>query len=312
MTATHLTRRTLGMAAALTLATGLAACGSGSGDPLATGNGTTATGAGSGQQLVVGSADFSESAILAEMYAGALRAKGVNASTKLRIGSREIYMRALNDGSIAAIPEYTGALALYLDKNFTETDPQRVYDALGTMLPERLTVLDRSVAEDKDSLTVTRATADSLSATTMEDLQGKTANLVLGAPPEFASRAQGVPGLKATYELTFPEVRALKGQALVQALVNGQVDVANIFTTDPAIKAHDLVVLEDTKRLFGTQNVVPLITKEAATDQVREALNAVSAKLTTDGLRELVAQVDNDKRDAADVAKEWLGANGVG
>ena len=95
-------------------------------------------------------------------------------------------------------------------------------------------------------------------------------------------------------------------------MVNGQVDVANIFTTDPAIKAHDLVVLEDTKRLFGTQNVVPLITKEAATDQVREALNAVSAKLTTDGLRELVAQVDNDKRDAADVAKEWLGANGVG
>ncbi len=311
MTAAHVARRTLGMAAALTLATGLAACGSGSGDPLATGN-TTATGTGSGQQLVVGSADFSESAVLAEIYAGALRAKGVNASTRLRIGSREIYMRALDDGSISAIPEYTGALALYLDKNFTGTEPQQVYDAIGTMLPDKLTVLDRSVAEDKDSLTVTRATADSLSLRTMEDLHGKSGNLVLGAPPEFATRAQGVPGLKSTYDLTFPEVRALKGQALVQALVNGQVDVANVFTTDPAIKANDLVVLEDTKRLFGTQNVVPLITKEAATEQVRDALNGVSAKLTTDGLLDLVAKVDNDKRDAPDVAREWLGANGIG
>ena len=303
-------RRTVGLATALTLATGLAACGSGGSDPLATGGASSSSGT-SGAAVVVGSADFSESVVLAEVYAGALRSKGVNASTKTGIGSREVYLRALEDGSINAVPEYTGNLALFYKKDYNETDPQKVYEELATLVPSGFTVLDRSVAEDKDSLTVTKETADKLSLRTIDDLSGKAGNLVLGAPAEFATRAQGIPGLKSVYGITFKETRALKGQALVQALVNGQVDVANIFTTDPAITAHSLVVLEDTKRNFGTQNVVPLVATASATPQVKDALNAVSAKLTTDGLRDLVGQVDVDKKDAKDVAKAWLAANGL-
>ncbi len=303
-------RRTVGLATALTLATGLAACGSGGSDPLATGGASSSSGT-SGASVVVGSADFSESVVLAEVYAGALRSKGVNASTKTGIGSREVYLRALEDGSINAVPEYTGNLALFYKKDYNETDPQKVYEELATLVPSGFTVLDRSVAEDKDSLTVTKETADKLSLRTIDDLSGKAGNLVLGAPAEFATRAQGIPGLKSVYGITFKETRALKGQALVQALVNGQVDVANIFTTDPAITAHSLVVLEDTKRNFGTQNVVPLVATASATPQVKDALNAVSAKLTTDGLRDLVGQVDVDKKDAKDVAKAWLAANGL-
>ncbi len=306
-------RRTVGLATALTLATGLAACGSGGTDPLATGgaSGTSAP-SGGGASVVVGSADFSESVVLAEVYAGALTGKGVNASTKTSIGSREVYLRALEDGSINAVPEYTGALALYYKKDYNETDPQKVYEELATLVPSGFTVLDRSVAEDKDSLTVTQETADKLSLRTIEDLSGKAGDLVLGAPAEFATRAQGIPGLKTAYGITFKETRALKGQALVQALVNGQVDVANVFTTDPAITTHSLVVLEDTKRIFGTQNVVPVVATASATSEVKDALNGVSAKLTTEGLRDLVAQVDVDKKDAKDVAKAWLAGNGLG
>ena len=106
---------------------GLTACGGGD-DPLASDTASASAPASSGGgSVVVGGANFSESTLLAEIYAGALRAKGVDASTKLNIGSREIYLRALEDNSVQVFPEYTGALALYFDKAYTGTDPEEVY-----------------------------------------------------------------------------------------------------------------------------------------------------------------------------------------
>lgn len=301
-----------------TLVLGLAACGGGTNNPLATTSGagasgtTSGTGGSSGAAVLVGSADFTESALLAELYAGALTAKGVNASTRPRIGSREAYMKGMQDGSIQVIPEYTGALARYYNKDFAETDPDKTYAAVKTLVPGELTVLEKSAAEDKDSITVTKETADRFGLTTMSDLTSKAGDMVLGAPDEFKTRPQGVAGLARVYGITFKQVRTpLKGQAAVQALKNGQVQAANIFTTDPAITANNFVVLQDDKRLFGTQNVVPLVAKSAVNDAVTSALNGVSAKLTTDQLRDLVGQVDLDKKDAAAVAKDWLTKNGL-
>ncbi len=292
----------------------LAACGGGS-DPLATGSPAAAPGAGSnGTQgtvtIRVGAADYTESQILAAIYAGALKAKGVNASATSPIGSREVYLKALTDGSINVMPEYTGSLALHYDKDLTATDPQEVYDALVTLVPPNLTVLERSNAEDKNSVTVTRETADRLSLAKISDLTGKADELTMGAPPEFKARAQGAPGLTRVYGFSFKSYPAMKGQQLVQALKNGQVDAANIFTTDPAIQANGFVVLDDDKKLFVPENVVPLVAKSAATPEVTQALNDVGGKLTTEGLRELLTKVDVDKQDAAKVADEWLAANG--
>jgi len=239
---------------------GLTACGGGSSDPLSSPAASGESGgAASGGAIVVGSADFSESVVLAEIYAGALKAKGVDASTKTNIGSREIYLKALEDGSIQVVPEYTGALALYYDKAFDKTEPNDVYDALKGSLPANLTVLEKSAAEDNDSIVVTKETAAKVGATTLSELTGKTGDLTLGAPPEFKERAQGIPGLEKTYGITFQDFVPLKGQALVQALKNGQVQAANIFSTDPAIVVNDFVTIKDDKKLFGSQNVVPLV-----------------------------------------------------
>lgn len=300
---------------AAAFALGLSACGGGSNNPLAT-TSSSSSGTGSatgGGSVVVGSADFSESVLLAEVYAGALKKEGINATTKPRIGSREIYLKALEDGSIQVIPEYTGALALNYNKNFAETEPNKVYEGLKALLPSNLEVLAKSSAEDKDSITVTKETADRLKLTTMSDLAGKAGELTLGAPDEFKTRSQGIPGLAKTYGVTFKQVRTpLGGQAAVTALKNGQIQAANIFTTDPSIKANGFVVLEDDKRLFGTQNVVPLVAKAAVTPELTKALDGVSAKLTTEELQTLMGKVDLDKKDPAQVAKEWLTANGLG
>ena len=204
-------------------ALGLSACGGG-GDPLS--SSSSSEGGGSGG-IVVGSADFSESILLANIYAGALKADGVDASTKTGIGSREVYLKALEEGSVDVVPEYTGNLALYYDKSFAETDPDKTYDGLKEVLPQGLTVLEKSAAEDNDSIVVTQETAESKDVKTLDDLTKVAGEMTLGAPSEFKTRAQGIPGLKKTYDIEFKSFRPLKpGQAINGALKNGQIDAA--------------------------------------------------------------------------------------
>ncbi len=301
------------MTAVLALTTsailGLSACGGG-GDPLAS-DVPSATGSAGGGDVVIGSADFPESELLAEIYAGALKAKGINATTKPRIGSREIYLKALEDGSNQALPEYTGALGFFYDKNFKETDPEKVYTTVQGLLPADFTMLEKSAAEDNDSIVVTKETADSKQLKTIADLKASAGEMSLGAPPEFKARPQGVPGLAKTYGVTFGSFRELTGQGLVQALKNGQVDAANIFTTDPSIAENGFVSLEDTDKLFGSQNIVPLVAKDQA-EQLAPALNAVSKALTTEVISGLLKQTVTDKKDAKDVAAEFLKENNLG
>lgn len=309
------TRRSIVHASLALLTVGaLAACG-GTTDPLTTGTAGSSTSSSTtsgATSIVVGSANFSESILLGEIYAGALRAKGINATTKPGIGARELYLKGLNDGSIDLVPEYTGGLAFYYDKTFAETDPDKVYAAVKGLVPANLELLAKSAAEDKDSINVTKDTATKYSLTSIEDLASVAGGLTLAAPPEFQTRPQGIPGLTKTYGVTFKTFRGLTGQALVQALKNGQVDAANIFSTDPAVAANGFVTLSDPKRLFGSQNVVPLIVKAKDTPTITAALDAVSAKLTTPVLADLVKQVDIDKADPATVAKGFLTANGLG
>ena len=290
---------------------GLTACGS-SDDPLASSSPTgSASASASGGPIVVGGANFSESTLLAEIYAGALKAKGIDATTKPNIGSREIYLRALEDNSVQVFPEYTGALAFNYDKAYTGTDPDEVYKHVQEVLPKTLVVLDKSAAEDNDSMVVTKKTATEKNLKTVDDLKAVAGDFTLTAPPEFKERPQGIPGLEKTYGITFKSFRPLTGQGIVQALKNGQADVANIYSTDPAIAANDFVALEDTKKNFGSQNIVPLVRADRA-EEVKAALNAVSAKLTTEAISDMLKQTDIDKKDPKAVAQEFLTANGLG
>jgi osmoprotectant transport system substrate-binding protein len=291
----------------------LTACGGGS-DPLAGGSGQASGSPAPGDTIVVGSANFTESQILAEIYAQALAAKGVKVEKRLNIGSRETYIPGLQDGSIDLIPEYTGVLLQYFDKTAQQTEPEAVYTALQGALPGNLTVLERSKAEDKDAVVVTGDTATRLNARSLTDLAPNCSELVFGGPPEFQTRPDGIPGIKETYGCTFKEYRSLDagGPLTVAALKNGDVQAANLFTTDPAIPANGFVVLEDPKNNFAAQNVVPLINKPKVNDTVTTTLNGISAKLTTDGLRALNAEAAGEAKPSPEtVAKNWLSQNGL-
>jgi osmoprotectant transport system substrate-binding protein len=294
--------------AVLTSALALTAC-TGGDDPLASDSGKAPS-----DTIVVGSANFPENVLLAEIYAGALKARDVKVSKRLNIGSREAYVPGLQDGSIDVIPEYTGNLLQYFKKGAKEVGAGEVYAALKTALPPTLTVLDQASAEDKDSVVVTKETAEKYNLTSIGDLKPVAKDLVLGGPAEWKTRATGVPGLKKVYGLEFKSFKSLDaaGPLTIDALKKNQVQAANIFSTDPNIPANNWVALSDRKLLFASQNVVPLMNKAKASQKVSQVLNQVSVMITTPGLAEMVKQVVLDKKDPANVAKDFLAKNNLG
>ncbi|OOO22134.1 ABC transporter substrate-binding protein [Agrobacterium pusense] len=260
--------------------------------------------------IIVGSADFPESQLLATIYAKALAAKGIKVETKLSIGSREVYIPALLDGSIDLLPEYAGATLSYLDKNATAHAPADVAAALKAALPKGVSMLTPSEAQDSDGVAVTRATAEKYKLKTIADLAPVASELVLGGPPEWKTRKEGIIGLKDIYGLEFKSFKSLDvgGPLTLSALVNDQVQAANLFSTDPAIAANDLIILEDVKNLFPAQNIVPVIATPKVSDVVTTTLNAVSAALTTKDLIVMNGRLANHDSFGV-VAEEWLTAH---
>ncbi|MET0426710.1 MAG: ABC transporter substrate-binding protein [Actinoplanes sp.] len=295
---------------ALTLA--LTACGADS-DPLSddTDNSSKAP-----STVAIGSANFAESELLAEIYAQALEAKGVTVKRTFNIGARELYLKALQDGSIDLLPEYNGALFSALAKGGAPegvSSPDAVLTELKKVLPAGTEVLEQSAAEDQDTLTVTQETATKHNLKTIEDLKPVAGQLTVGAGPEWAERYQGLKGLETVYGVKFKEFKPLDagGPLTMNALVKGQIDVGNIFSTDSGIATNKLVVLEDPKNLYLAENIIPLIRSSANNPTVSGALNAVSAKLTTENLTTYLAKVQVDKQDTATVAKAFLSENGL-
>ncbi|WP_125615705.1 ABC transporter substrate-binding protein [Specibacter cremeus] len=304
----HLAARPLALAAVgVAAALALAGCG---GSPLATQ--TTTGGSGS---VVVGSANFPESAAIAEIYAGALTAAGVTASTKLNIGAREVYVKAVEDGSIDVVPDYSGNLLGYLDPATTATDAASVLADLPGKMPAGLGVLDAAQAEDKDAMVVTQATADKYSLKSIADLAKVCDKLTLGAPPEFRTRTYGLPGLKAKYGCVpakFTPIGDTSGPLTVKALVNNEIQVADIFTTTPAIADNHLVVLTDPKDNWLAQQVLPLVKTARVSDAAKTALDNVSKLLTTADLIALNQEMGGSaKTSPKDAAAKWLKDKGI-
>jgi osmoprotectant transport system substrate-binding protein len=312
---------------------GLAACGS---DNSGSSSGATTTAASSGgattaagtttsggggaitESFTVGSGNFPESVLLGEIYGGALEAKGAKITKKLNIGNRETYYKAIAGGELDLLPEYTNSLLSFL---VHQKDPKGSPTAknvseqvteLKSILPESLTVLTPSTAEDKDVIVCNKPTTDKYSFKTLSDLSAKAGEITLGGPPEFATRTPfGIPGFQQFYNATFKTFVPLEiGPPIVDALKANAVNCANLFSTNSAINTNGFTALTDDKNVVPNEAVLPLINKAKANPNVTAVLDAVNAKLNTDGLVKLMVEIEVDKKAEADVAKEWLSANG--
>ena len=323
-------RAAAAVAAAAVTSLALAACGS-SGSSAQTGSssssstppapGASSTAASSSSALptspgsvTIGSAAFPENELLADIYGDAMSAKGVTVTKKLDIGERGVYIAALKDGSIGAVPEYSGSILTYFDTSNTAKSPTAVYTALQRAAAQQgFTVTKYAAAQDSDTITVTQRTASKYHLRTIGDLKPVAGQLTLGAPAQFKTRADGVPALKSVYGVVFGRFTPLgtSGTVTVNALKNGSIDAADIFSTDPSIVKNHFVSLKDTKNMFAAQNVVPLFSRKVLTQPMKDACDAVSAQLTTTQLAQLVAKVAGGAS-ADTVARNWLKQHNLG
>lgn len=287
----------------------LTACGGG-GDPMGSGSGSGGGGDSSGK-VIVGSADFAESQLLATIYSQALSNAGIEVEEQLNIGSREVYLEALRDGSINLLPEYSGSLLAEIGGDPSDTANLR--SQLDELLePDGLIVLDESEAENVDTLAVAGDVAKKHDLVNISDLEPIAGDLVLAGPAEWKSRHEGVPGLKEVYGIEFGEFKVLDagGPLTLSALQNGQAQVGDMFSSDPAIAENDLVALVDDKGLFPPANILPVLSESVATDEVKETLNSVSAALTLDGLMEMNARIAAGD-DIEQIASDWIEENNL-
>ncbi len=280
------------------------------------GSGDSSDGGSSSTTITVGSANFTESEILANIYASALKDSGYKVQEKLNIGSREVYIPALTDKSIDLIPDYSGNLLSYLDSSTTARSAEEINKALpGSLKAKGLAMGTPASAEDKDSVVVTSDTASSWSLSSIGDLASHNSELSMGGAPEFKTRAVGLPGLKKNYGVvpsSFTTIADGGGPATVAALKDGKVKAANIYTTSPDIPANNFVVLKDPKNNFPAQNVTPVFRDGVLDAKALKVVNAVSAQLTTKDLTELNSEVTgSSKMEPSAAAEKWLKSKGL-
>jgi osmoprotectant transport system substrate-binding protein len=283
---------------------------------------TGTTGAGgadlTGQSLNVGSANFPESVLLAEIYAGALEAAGAEVEVTPNIGAREVYYAAIESGEIDLLPEYTNSLLAFVlrqdDPNATPeaTNVEEQVAELMEVLPENLTVLTPSTAEDKDTIVCNQETIDEFGFSDLSGLAEVSGEITLGGPPEFAERSPfGIPGLQELYGAEFARFVPLEiGPPIVDALNANEINCGNLFSTDAAIAENDFTALEDDMNIVPAEAVLPLINAEKATPEVTAVLDAVNAALDTQGLTDLNFQVQAEGLAESEVAAQWLADNG--
>ena len=303
-------------AACLALAAACCACTSASGSGTA---GRAGEAGRHGAVITVGSFDFPESVLLADLYAGALAATGFPARVLPDLGPRELVDPALMSGLVQVVPEYSGSALEFISvgRLSATSDVAATSRALAGSVAGRGLVAGRpSAAQDGNVIVVTAATAARYGLRSIADLARVAPRLAFGGPPECPERVYCLPGLRQVYRLRFRAFVPLDagGPLTLQALEAGDIGVALLFSTDPAITAHHLEVLADNRGLQPAESVVPLVRRDAVTrygPRLLAVLNTVSARLTTGSLRALDAQVELRGEDPRPVADSWLRTQGL-
>jgi len=301
-------RTMMTMATIAASALALAACGSAES---VGGNASTESSENGQTTLVVGSQDYYSNEIIAEAYAQALEGAGFAVDRQMRIGQREVYMPEIEAGSIDVFPEYTGNLLQYLDQNATARSSDEVYDALRSTLPKGLRALEQAGATDQDSYVVTADFAAEHSLASIGDL-AKAGTLTLGGNSELRTRPYGPTGLSDLYGVTvnFTPIEDSGGPLTVKALKDGDIQLANIYSSDPALADGTLKVLTDPKGLFLASHVVPLASARVD-DAAAAVINRVSAALEPADLVEMNRASTQEQRSASQIAREWLASKGL-
>ncbi|MCK7675276.1 ABC transporter substrate-binding protein [Corynebacterium pygosceleis] len=319
-----LLRRTgIAALAGLALVLPLTACSGGS-DPLDEGKAAEeAKPKHATDSIVIGTANFPESEIIGQIWAETLRNAGFEVEVRSGIGSRDVYLQALQEGSVDIVPEYSGNLAQYFMAAEDQELPvgateEQVLNGLNKALPAGLATGKAAPGESKDSYRVTRELADQAKLVTLADLNNLD-DIRIASNPELKDRPYGPGGLEELYgvradKLSIVPISDSGGPLTIAALTTDKANVANVYTTSPTFNTDgeeiDLVTLEDPENLILPQHVLPLMQGKAVSGEAREALTRINADLTTDALLEMnIRNIGPEKADPATIARDFVAEN---
>ncbi len=297
-------RRIVRPLAALLLVLIMAGC-SLSSDPLRSSGQTSAA-----PDLVVGAPESAEGAVLAQLYAGALQAKGITVGIE-PVGERTDYLQQLRSGAIALVPDHTGALLTELDPDQAASTPAEVDDQLPAAAGD-LTVITPAPATAQVVYVITRAVSDQHKITTLDELGAITADTVLGGPAGLEQQKYGPAALTAIYGIKFASVRPYPDStALARDLGAGTISAGAFAANDPVLAGDSFVRLGDPESMVLPQNITAVAGPALkANPTAITAIEAVHAALTTEELTVLQSQVASGTP-VEQVATAWLKAKSL-
>jgi osmoprotectant transport system substrate-binding protein len=268
--------------------------------------------------VTIGTKDFTEEFVLGQLYKQALEAKGYKVNYKENIGATEIIDKALTSDQIDAYPEYTGvSLSVVAKKDVLAKSAEETAQIVKDFYEKRgQEVSDATPFQDTDAIATTKEFAEKNNLKSVADLKG-IPTFTLGARPEFKNRFNGLKGMASVYGVKDNvKFKQLALGLQYPSLDKGDVDTANVFSTDAQLASGKYTVLEDPKGVFGFQNVYFVINKDKLEalggDEFMGVINSVNKLLTEEAMTSMNAAVDLDKKKPADVAKAFLDANGLG
>jgi len=264
-------------------------------------------------EIVIGGKDFTEQYIMAEMMGLLIEENtDLDTSLELNLGSAVLH-QSIQSGDVDVYLEYTGTGLMNTSTNLV-SDPEEAYNTVSDVFEDLgIQWLDRYGFANTYTLTVTQETADEYGLTNITDLTEVANELTLGGPQGFAEREDGLPGLMEHYDFEFASSTMMAPALMYPALVEDEVDVIAGFTTDGQVAAYDLVTLEDDQQFFPPYDAAPLVRDEVleAHPELEEVLNQLAGRIDDATMAELNAQVDMDNLEPADVAREFLIAEGL-
>ena len=297
----------------------LTACGSSDSSSSAADGGSSAAPSGKGTVRISGQ-NFPEAEIVADMYAAVLQKAGYTPQVKL-VGTRDVYM-ATFPKSIDVVPEYVGGIVNFLiskDKGAdatlpTTSDPAKAISAAKSELDSAgISLLNPSPANDTNAFFVTKEYASQNNVTKLSDLEGKS--VVLAAAPDCQGRVDCEGGLAKTYGINVTKIISLDfgSQQVFDSVKKGESQLGETSSTDGTVDSQGDVLLADDQHIQPAQNLVPMVSTAflKAHPDVADPLNQLMAKLTTDDLVKLNAEVSVDRQKPEDVAQQWLSDAGL-
>ena len=271
------------------------------------------------ERILIGAFNFSENQILAELYSQTLEQHGFDAHVLSNVGPREIIEPALEQEQIDIAVEYLGAALAFLDPEglaSATTRRETLASLRAAFGAKGVSVMSPAAAENRNEFVVTAETAEEFDLRSVSDLQKIDSDINFGGPPECPARPLCLEGLERTYQLEFASFVPLDsgGPQTIGALEAGDVDVALLFTTNPALTEGRLVALEDDRGLQPPENILHVIRDDVIAEYGEpflQAMRSVTRRLTSEELRKLNTEVEIEHDTPAQAAFEWLEDQGI-